>query len=116
MQITQVMNMTNHEFELLAEQVEKLDLEQQKLLFLKIQQLIEIQEESLRMTPDTTLNTWTQEELEELLAPEEPLTGQEMIEQGYFGGWEDMGIEDGAEWVNAQRALSKAKRKKKIGW
>lgn len=56
--------------------------------------------------------TWTDEELAELLKPQKPLTGKEIVEQGYIGGWEDMGIEDSVEWL----AQQKAKRRKKYQW
>ena len=55
---------------------------------------------------------WTDEELAELLTPRPPLTGQEMVEQGYIGGWEDLGIEDSVEWLEQQ----KAKRRTKHQW
>lgn len=55
---------------------------------------------------------WTAEELAELLKPKEPLTGKEMVEQGYIGGWEDMGIEDSVAWL----AQQKAKRRNKYQW
>lgn len=56
--------------------------------------------------------TWTDEELAEILKSKKPLTGQEMVEQGYIGGWEDMGIEDSVEWLVQQ----KAKRRAKYQW
>lgn len=65
--------------------------------------------------PDTDASdelTWTDEELTELLKPKKPLTGKEMVEQGYVGGWEDMGIEDSVEWL----AQQKAKRRNKYQW
>lgn len=33
----------------------------------------------------------------------EPLTGAEIVKRGLVGGWEDMGIEDGATWVRDMR-------------
>ncbi|MCI0711636.1 MAG: hypothetical protein L0154_15885 [Chloroflexi bacterium] len=103
--------MTDHEFDLLTKQVEKLDYQHQLLLVERLVALIE-QHERFSQTEDT----WTAEELAELLKPQKALTGKEMVEQGFIGGWEDMGIEDGAEWVNQQKALRKAKRKKKLRW
>ena len=56
--------------------------------------------------------TWTNEELAELLRPKRPLTGKEIVEAGLLGGWEDRGIEDSVEWVRQQRAA----RRRKINW
>jgi len=33
----------------------------------------------------------------------EPMTGAEIVAAGLTGGWADMGIADGAEWVNEQK-------------
>lgn len=41
-------------------------------------------------------------ELDELLQIE-PLSGAEIVARGLTGGWADLGITDGAEWVNAQK-------------
>lgn len=54
---------------------------------------------------------YTEEELAELLRPD-PKTGAEIVEMGILGGWADMGITDGAEWVNEQ----KRKRQEKNRW
>lgn len=56
--------------------------------------------------------TWTEEELAELLKPKKPMTGKEIVEAGLIGGWENMGIEDSVEWVKQQRAA----RRRKINW
>lgn len=108
--------MSHPELDQLTRQAEKLNLEEKRLLLERIFALIEAQEAMLKSAVNEEDVTWTKEELEELLTPEEPLTGEEMIAQGYFGGWEAMGIEDGAEWVNQLRARSKARRKKKLEW
>ena len=55
---------------------------------------------------------WTKEELAELLAPKEPMTGRQMIEAGLTGGWKDLGIEDSVEWLAQQRA----RRRDKFQW
>jgi cytochrome c2 len=72
--------------------------------------------ESLLVSADTKGTNgdlvWTDEELAEILTPKQPLTGQEMVEQGYIGGWEDLGIEDSVEWLEQQ----KAKRRTKHQW
>ena len=105
--------MTNHEFDLLTRQVEQLDYQHQLLLIERLILLIESHERA--SMPEEGV-TWTDEELAELLTSKQALTGKEMVEQGYIGGWEDMGVEDGAAWVNQQKALRKAKRKKKLQW
>ncbi|NDJ77108.1 MAG: hypothetical protein GYB65_12710 [Chloroflexi bacterium] len=53
--------------------------------------------------------TWTEDELAEILRPTEPLTGQEIVEQGFIGGWEDLGIEDSVAWLAQQKASRKKK-------
>ena len=55
---------------------------------------------------------FTEEEVEEMLKPKKPLTGKEMVERGFVGGWEDMGIEDSVAWLEQQ----KAKRRNKFKW
>jgi hypothetical protein len=60
-------------------------------------------------TPDAT--PWTAEEIAELTQIE-PMTGTEIVAAGLTGGWADMDITDGAEWVNEQ----KRKRKAKHNW
>ncbi len=47
--------------------------------------------------------TWTKEELEELLKSVPPMTGKEIIEAGLAHGWADQDIVDGATWVEEQR-------------
>ncbi len=53
--------------------------------------------------------TWTAEELADVFKPQKPLTGKEMVEQGFIGGWEDMGIQDSVEWLAQQKAKRRAK-------
>ncbi len=53
----------------------------------------------------------TNEEIAEMLRPE-PMTGAEIVAAGLTGGWADLGIPDGAEWVQEQRR----KRREKRGW
>ncbi len=56
--------------------------------------------------------TWTDEELEDLLADVEPLTGAEIVAAGLTGGWADLDIPGGAEWVEQQRK----KRRERHQW
>ncbi len=37
-------------------------------------------------------------------------TGQEIVEMGLLGGWEDMGIEDSVVWIQEQRRKRKQER------
>lgn len=60
--------------------------------------------------PESFEASWTAEEVIELMKIE-PLTGAEIIAAGLTGGWEDMGITDGAEWVNEQKRKRRAKWK-----
>lgn len=46
---------------------------------------------------------WTEEEIRELVKPE-PLTGKEMVEGGFVGGWEHKGIDDPVAFLEQQRA------------
>ena len=55
---------------------------------------------------------FTEEEIKEMLRPKKPLTGKEMVEGGFVGGWEDMGIEDSVAWLEEQSA----KRRNKFQW
>ena len=54
---------------------------------------------------------WTDEEIAAMMTAH-PMTGAEIVAAGLTGGWADMGITDGAEWVNEQ----KRKRKETRGW
>lgn len=61
-------------------------------------------------------NTWSDDELQQLLKQKQPLTGKQIVEKhlktGVIGSWADMGIEDSAEWVNQQ----KSQRRNKHQW
>lgn len=48
--------------------------------------------------------TWTDEELAQLLKPQKPLTGKEMVEGGFIGGWEHKQIDDPVAFLEQQRA------------
>ena len=55
------------------------------------------------------LRPWTPEELAELMKPD-PKTGAEIVAWlQQEGGWEDLGITDGAEWVQEQRRKNERK-------
>ncbi|MCI0710895.1 MAG: hypothetical protein L0154_12105 [Chloroflexi bacterium] len=112
--------MTNHALDLLTQQVEKLSPHEQLLLIERIVALLKTRE--TEQEEESALETeeyWIEEELEELQAlieSKESLTGREIVEKhtalGNIGTWADLGIENGAEWVNQQ----KAKRRKKYQW
>jgi hypothetical protein len=53
---------------------------------------------------------FTAEELAELTKVE-PLPPAEVVALGLLGTWADMGIEDGAEWVNQQKQKRRERRK-----
>ncbi|MGB1286701.1 MAG: hypothetical protein ACPG7F_09235 [Aggregatilineales bacterium] len=50
---------------------------------------------------------FTEEEITDLLTINPTMSPAEMIAAGLTGTWADMGIEDGAEWVNQQKINSK---------
>ena len=56
--------------------------------------------------------TWTEEELTELLKPKKTLTGKQIAEKGLLGSWEDEGIVDSLAWLEHQRN----KRRNKFTW
>lgn len=85
-----------------------------------IEQLMTLLEKHERTAQVVDDNEWTAEELAEILKQKKGLTGKRIVEKHTatedIGNWADMGIEDGAEWVNQQKALRKARRKKKLEW
>ena len=56
------------------------------------------------------MNRWSDDELDDLLTVE-PLTGAEIVAQGLTGTWNELDIDNGAEWVNVQRRKRQARRK-----
>ena len=56
--------------------------------------------------------TWTDEEIAEMLKSVPSLTGREIVEAGLLGGWKDQDIPDGATWVEEQRS----KHREQTGW
>lgn len=51
----------------------------------------------------------TNEEIAEMLRPE-PMTGAEIVAAELTGGWADLGITDGAKWVQEQHRKRREKR------
>lgn len=74
-------------------------------------QLVNQIQDSLTPKTPTAEPPWTDEELEHLIQPD-PRTGAEIVAMGLTGGWEHLDIDDGATWVNEQ----KAKRRRKNQW
>ena len=64
----------------------------------------------------TSGETWTDEELAELLKPKAPLTGREIVDKhlksGVIGSWSDMNIADSVAWLEQQKAA----RRNKYQW
>lgn len=56
---------------------------------------------------------FTEAELDEMLKPRTPLSGAEIAAKIVAEGaaWADLGIEDGAEWVNEQKRKRQESRK-----
>jgi hypothetical protein len=102
--------MSTQELDFITKHVEKLEPHEQLLLIERIAALLRQHAPVLEETDDDLI--LTDEEVRELLQPEEPMTGKQIAEAGLLGGWKDMGIEDSVEWVAQQRA----KRIKKINW
>lgn len=102
--------MSTQELDFITKHVEKLEPHEQLLLIERIAALLR----HYTLVPEETDDDFilSDEEVRELLQPEEPMTGKEIAEAGLLGGWKDMGIEDSVEWVAQQRA----KRRKKINW
>ena len=59
---------------------------------------------------DADETPWTDEEIAEMMKIE-PMTGAEIVAAGLTGGWADMGITDGAAWINEQKRKRKEKRR-----
>lgn len=59
---------------------------------------------------ETEAQPWTDEELQEMLKFEGKTLG-EIVESEYIGSWADMGITDGAAWVQEQRRKMWAERR-----
>jgi hypothetical protein len=53
---------------------------------------------------------WTAQEIADLMQVE-PLPPAEVAGQGLIGTWADLGITDGAEWVNEQKQLRSERHK-----
>jgi hypothetical protein len=57
-----------------------------------------------------TETPWTDAEIAAMMTLK-PLTGAEIVAAGLTGGWEDINITDGAEWVNAQKRKRQERRR-----
>lgn len=61
--------------------------------------MIQVLASSLHEEQSTAPPTYTNEEIQNFLKIE-PLSPEEIIARGLLGGWADLEIQDGAEWVN----------------
>ena len=52
-------------------------------------------------------STWTDEELAAVMQNLTPLTGKEMVEGGFVGGWEHKDIDDSVAFLEQQRTNRK---------
>jgi hypothetical protein len=52
---------------------------------------------------------WTAADLDRVLQTT-PMTGAEIVKAGLLGGWEGMGINDGAGWVEERRRARRERR------
>ena len=99
--------MANHDLDQLTKQVEKLQPHEQILLMERIILLLRKHALSAEESIDADVETWDRAELEKLLKANHPLTTQEIVAAGLFGGWEELGIEDSQAWVEAQQAKTR---------
>ena len=90
----------------IIQQVKNLEPNEQDEL---LQRLLEMRSEGEAVRGQTR-PMWSDAELAELLTIE-PLTGKEIIEAGLTGSWSDLGIKDGADWVETQRRIRRERRK-----
>ncbi len=79
----------------------------------KVKIAIEVEEKfTVTHQPEIEFVPFDEDELEELR--DGPRTGEQMVKQGFVGGWEHMEIEDSAAWVQAQR--EKARKRRGLDW
>jgi len=100
--------MASAELEQIYQMVDNLNPREKQLVVKHINDSTKSSEE----TESSKEPPFTAEEIKEMLKPKEALTGKEMVERGFIGGWEDMGIEDSVEWLEQQ----KARRRNKHQW
>ena len=100
--------MATQQFEQISKMAKSLDTSEQLLL---VEQLIAWIRSKRDMTTEEDMQSepeiWNEDELRQLLDDNQPMTTQEFLEAGLFGGWEDVGIEDSVKWVEEQRAKTR---------
>ncbi|MEO0561777.1 MAG: hypothetical protein AAF125_06670 [Chloroflexota bacterium] len=94
--------------------VAELNPDEKRTLLNELQTLVD--KDAVSASAPSTEETWTQAELDALFrTPSEALTMAEIVqkhvESGVIGSWADMGIEDGAQWVNEQKQRRAGKYK-----
>jgi len=94
-------------FQDVVETVLKLSPEEQTQLI----EMIEFARQPSIQSHDSDEPLMTSEEIEALLHGT-PKNSQDIARSDYVGAWSDMGITDGAEWVNEQ----KRKRRERKSW
>jgi hypothetical protein len=62
----------------------------------------------VRIVIESLEDVWAEGELEELMRVD-PMTGADIVAAGLTGGWKDLDINDGAEWIQEQRRKRKAR-------
>jgi hypothetical protein len=101
--------MTTPELDYLTAQVEKLKPDEQLLLIERIVALLRNSTLAQEEATHAEAETWDIDELQALLNDNHPITTQEIVAQGFFGGWEDLDITDSLTWVEQQRAKTRGR-------
>jgi uncharacterized protein (DUF433 family) len=74
------------------------------------EQVIAFLEEVKDPKGEAGIAAWTPEQLNEALAVA-PMTGTEIVNAGLTGGWSDVEISDGVEWVREKRRQRSEERR-----
>ena len=73
---------------------------------LKFVQSIVAEKKSQAVGSEPVIPLFTDEEAREMIRPK-PKTGEEIVAAGLTGGWADEGIENGLDYIKAQRAKNR---------
>ncbi len=88
------MNQHDPEIYRILDAVQELDYQTKQFLIQQLQAMI---------AKEQITEEWSEDELRDLIDPQ-PLSGAEIIAAGLTGTWVDEDIQNGAEWVNLQKA------------
>lgn len=99
-----------------AQKLENLSRQSQKSVDEVLEWLLSNYGQAL-ISPDSNMTEndiiWSEDEIQQLLKPKQSLTGKQIVKKhlktGVIGSWADMGIQDGAEWVNQQKTQGRKK-------